>query len=154
MRGLAISAWIAILSAILLAQGAAGGMLTGVVTGPTSAPVPDAPIQAQNRQSGAVVRAVSQRPTVVTVLRRYRPAPMTFPSRCRAARSSHSRSPTSRSPRADATAQRSSGGRRVAQYRLATIPGHSPRCSAIARKCRRAPSLVLREADFWRLAGE
>jgi hypothetical protein len=69
MRGLAISAWIAILSATLLAQGA-GGMLTGVVTGPTSAPVPDAPIQAQDRQSGAVVRAVT------TADGRYRLAPL------------------------------------------------------------------------------
>jgi carboxypeptidase family protein len=58
MRRLAISVWVVILSTVLLAQGA-GGILTGVVTGPTGAPVPDAPIQAKSRQSGAVVRAVT-----------------------------------------------------------------------------------------------
>src|SRR5712691_5228402 len=58
MRRLVVSAWIVIISAVLLAQGA-GGALAGVVTGHTGAPVPDAPIQAKNRQSGAIVRAVT-----------------------------------------------------------------------------------------------
>jgi Carboxypeptidase regulatory-like domain len=69
MRRLAISAWVVILCKVLLAQGAAG-TLTGMVTGPTGAPVPDAPIQAKNRQSGAVVRAVT------AVDGRYRLAPL------------------------------------------------------------------------------
>jgi len=42
----------------------------GVVTGPTGAPVPNAPIQARNRQSGAVVRAAT------TADGRYRLAPL------------------------------------------------------------------------------
>jgi carboxypeptidase family protein len=70
MRRLAISAWVVILCKVLLAQGA-GGALTGVVTGPTGAPVRDAPIQAKNRQSGAVLRAVT------AVDGRYRLAPLT-----------------------------------------------------------------------------
>jgi Carboxypeptidase regulatory-like domain len=69
MRRIAISAWVVILSTVLLSQGA-GGTLIGVVTGPTGAPVPDAPIQAKNRQSGAVVRAVT------AVDGRYRLAPL------------------------------------------------------------------------------
>jgi carboxypeptidase family protein len=69
MRRLATSAWVVILCKVLLAQGA-GGTLTGVVTGPTGAPVPDAPIQAKNRQSGAVVRAAT------AVDGRYRLAPL------------------------------------------------------------------------------
>jgi hypothetical protein len=69
MRRLAISAWVVILCEVLLAQGA-GGTLTGVVTGPTGAPVADAPIQAKNRQSGAVARAVT------AVDGRYRLAPL------------------------------------------------------------------------------
>ena len=58
MRQLATVTGLLLLSAVLLAQGA-GGTLTGVVTGPTGAPVADAPIQAKNRQSGAVVRGAS-----------------------------------------------------------------------------------------------
>ena len=58
MCRLVVFAWIAIFSGVLLAQGG-GGALAGVVTGHTGAPVPDAPIQAKNRQSGAVVRAVT-----------------------------------------------------------------------------------------------
>jgi hypothetical protein len=69
MRRLAISAWVVILCKVLLAQGG-GGTLTGVVTGPTGAPVADAPIQAKNRQSGAVLRAVT------AVDGRYRLAPL------------------------------------------------------------------------------
>jgi hypothetical protein len=57
MRGLAIATWVIALATVLLAQGA--GTLAGIVTGPTGAPVPDAPIQAKNRQSGAVVRSVT-----------------------------------------------------------------------------------------------
>jgi hypothetical protein len=69
MRRLVVSAWIVILSAVLLAQGA-GGTLMGLVTGPTGAPVPDAPIQAKNRQSGAVIRGAT------TADGRYRLAPV------------------------------------------------------------------------------
>jgi hypothetical protein len=69
MRRVAISAWVVILCEVLLAQGA-GGTLTGVVTGPTGAAVPDAPIQARNRQSGAIVRSVT------AVDGRYRLAPL------------------------------------------------------------------------------
>jgi hypothetical protein len=58
MRQLVIVSGLVILSAALFAQGA-GGTLTGVVTGPTGAPVSDAPIQAKNRQNGAVVRAAT-----------------------------------------------------------------------------------------------
>lgn len=58
MRRLVISVWVVILNTLLLAQGA-GGTVTGVVTGPTGAPVPDAPIQARHRQSGAVIRAAT-----------------------------------------------------------------------------------------------
>jgi hypothetical protein len=58
MRQLATVAGLLILTTALFAQGA-GGTLTGVVTGPTGAPVPDAPIQAKNRESGAVVRAAT-----------------------------------------------------------------------------------------------
>ena len=58
MRRLLVLASIVILSGVVLAQGP-GGVLTGVVTGHTGAPVPNAPIQAKNRQSGAVVRAVT-----------------------------------------------------------------------------------------------
>jgi len=69
MRRLVISAWVVVLSAVALAQGA-GGTLTGVVTGPTGAPVPNAPVQATNRQGGAIVRAVT------TADGRYRLAPL------------------------------------------------------------------------------
>ena len=69
MRGLAVSAWIVALGTLLLAQGAAA-TLTGVVTGPTGAPVADAPVQARNRQSGAVVRGTTASDG------RYRLAPM------------------------------------------------------------------------------
>ena len=69
MRRLVVSAWIVILSGVLLAQGA-GGTLMGLVTGPTGAPVPAAPIQAKNRQSGAVIRGAT------TADGRYRLAPV------------------------------------------------------------------------------
>jgi len=69
MRRLVISAWVVIVSAVALAQGG-GGILTGVVTGPTGAPVPNAPVQAKNRQGGAIVRAVT------TADGRYRLAPL------------------------------------------------------------------------------
>ncbi len=49
---------VVLLSTLLFAQGGAG-TLTGIVTGPAGAPVSDAPIQAKNRQSGAVVRGAS-----------------------------------------------------------------------------------------------
>ncbi|PYR66316.1 MAG: hypothetical protein DMF88_16770, partial [Acidobacteria bacterium] len=57
------------LGTVLLAQGATG-TLAGVVTGPTGAPVRDAPVQAKNRQSGAVVRGATASDG------RYRLAPM------------------------------------------------------------------------------
>jgi len=58
MRRLLVLASIVIVSRVLLAQ-APAGVLTGVVTGHTGAPVPNAPVQAKNRQSGAVARAVT-----------------------------------------------------------------------------------------------
>jgi hypothetical protein len=58
MRRVVVLASIVVFSAVLLAQ-PPGGTLTGIVTGHTGAPVPDAPIQAKNRQSGAVARAVT-----------------------------------------------------------------------------------------------
>jgi len=69
MRPLAVSVCVVVLCKVLLAQGA-GATLTGVVTGPTGAPVADAPVQAKNPQSGAVVRAVT------AVDGRYRLAPL------------------------------------------------------------------------------
>jgi len=58
MRQFATVAALLIVGTALFAQGA-GGTLTGIVTGPTGTPVADAPIQAKNRQSGAVVRAAT-----------------------------------------------------------------------------------------------
>jgi len=69
MRRIVVSAWVVTLGTVLLAQGATG-TLAGVVTGPTGAPVPDAPVQAKNRQSGAVVRGATASDG------RYRLAPM------------------------------------------------------------------------------
>jgi hypothetical protein len=64
------------------------GSLTGVVSGPNGA-VPDAPIQAKNRVTGVVVRAMTKpdgRYTLQTSPQEH----MTSPSACRAARSNHS----------------------------------------------------------------
>jgi hypothetical protein len=58
MRRLVVLIWIVIVGGVLSAQGP-GGALAGIVRGPTGAPVPDAPIQARNQRSGAVVRAVT-----------------------------------------------------------------------------------------------
>ena len=58
MRQCASVAALLIATTVLFAQGAAG-TLTGIVTGPRGTPVADAPIQAKNRQSGAVVRAAT-----------------------------------------------------------------------------------------------
>jgi len=58
MRVRATLLGVVVLSTLLFAQGGAG-TLTGIVTGPAGSPVSDAPIQAKNRQSGAVVRGAS-----------------------------------------------------------------------------------------------
>jgi hypothetical protein len=58
MRRLAVAVWFVTFMGLVFAQNPAGS-LRGVVTGPTGAPVSDAPIQAKNQQSGALVRAAT-----------------------------------------------------------------------------------------------